>query len=209
MSPAAAFFEDIWVMVNDGVYEPAEDTFMLCANLDTTSADTVLELGTGCGLVAIVAARTGARVIATDQSSLAIQNAKSNVALYNLQNQIEIRQGSFFDPIKPGEQFSLIAFNPPYLPGTTNDPAFDPTWSGGKEGREVTEIFLSQCSKYLLPTGRLLLIQSTLSNPEKTQKYLERHFHTVQIKVEKSFFFERLLLFEAIKPISTSSSKKL
>ena len=88
MSPAAAFFEDIWVIVNDGVYEPAEDTFMLCANLETTPDDTVLELGTGCGLVAIVAARTGARVIATDQSPLAIQNAKSNVAFHNLQNQI-------------------------------------------------------------------------------------------------------------------------
>ena len=209
MSPAAAFFEDIWVMVNDGVYEPAEDTFMLCANLETTPDDTVLELGTGCGLVAIVAARTGARVIATDQSPLAIKNAKSNVAFHNLQNQIEIRQGSFFDPIKPDEQFSLIAFNPPYLPGTTKDPAFDPAWSGGTEGREVTENFLSQCSKYLLPTGRLLLIQSTLSDPKKTRAHLEQRYQTVQIKAEKAFFFERLLLFEAQNPISTSKLKKL
>jgi release factor glutamine methyltransferase len=209
MSPSAAFFEDLWVIVNDGVYEPAEDTFMLCANLETTPEDTVLELGTGCGLVAIVAAKTGARVIATDQSPLAIKNVQENVALHNLQSQIEIRQGSFFSPIKSDEKFSLIAFNPPYLPGTIEDAAYNRAWSGGKEGYEITEIFLSQCLKYLLPTGRLLLIQSTLSNPEKTRAYLEQHFHIVHIKAEKPFFFERLLLFEALNPISTPSSKKL
>jgi hypothetical protein len=29
MSPSAAFYEDVWVVVDDGVYEPADDTFML------------------------------------------------------------------------------------------------------------------------------------------------------------------------------------
>ncbi len=201
MSPSAAFYEDVWVVVDDGVYEPADDTFMLCTNLGITPGDTMLDVGTGCGLVAIVAAKAGAQVVATDQSGLAVQNAKKNVALHNLDSLVEIRQGKLFDPIRSDENFSLLTFNPPYLPGTKDDPAFDPAWSGGEKGYEITEKFIAQCSRYLHADGRLLLIQSSLSEPERIQTQLKQLFHFVQVKEEKAFFFERLLLFSARKPI--------
>jgi release factor glutamine methyltransferase len=200
MSPSTACYEETWVIVDDGVYEPAEDTFMLCANLDIAPGETMLEIGTGCGLVAIVAAKAGAQVIATDQSEIAVQNAKKNVSLQNCESRIEIRQGDLFEPIHTHEQFSLLVFNPPYLPGTKDDPAFDPAWSGGHKGYEVTEKFLAQCTSFLHADGRLLLVQSTLSTPEHIAKRLKRLFHRVTVKDEKSFFFECLLLFEAHTP---------
>jgi release factor glutamine methyltransferase len=200
MSPSAAFYEDVWVVVDDGVYEPADDTFMLCANLGISPGDTMLEVGTGCGLVAIVAAKMGGQVVATDQSDLAVQNAKKNVALHNMNSLVEIRHGNLFEPIRPDEKFSLLAFNPPYLPGTKDDPAFDPAWSGGEKGYEITEKFIAQCARYIQADGRLLLIQSSLSEPERVQIRLKELFHSVQVKEEKAFFFERLLLFSARKP---------
>ena len=200
MSPSAAFYEDIWVIVDDGVYEPADDTFMLCDNLDITPGESFLEIGTGCGLVAIVAAMAGAQVIATDQSEVAVQNAKRNVALHKCTNRIKIRQGDLFEPIRQDEKFSLLAFNPPYLPGTKQDPAFDPAWSGGNKGFEVTERFLEHCKQFLQANGRLLLIQSSLSDPEHIRNRLNQMFNTVDVKEEKAFFFERLILFEARTP---------
>ncbi len=200
MSPSAAFYEKIWVVVDDGVYEPAEDTFMLCANLDIGPGDTLLELGTGCGLIAIVAARAGAQVIATDQSKVAIQNAKKNVALHKCETLVEIRQGNLFEPILSDEKFSLLAFNPPYLPSTKEDSAYDLAWSGGNKGYELTEKFLAQCIPYLHADGRLLLIQSSLSDPEHIRRRLGQLFTSVKVKDEKAFFFERLLLFEAKTP---------
>ena len=197
MSPSAAFYEDIWVVVDDSVYEPADDTFMLCANLDISSEDKLLEIGTGCGLVAIVAAKAGANVIATDQSAKAIQNAKKNVALHKCEERVEIRQGNLFEPIQPEEKFSIIAFNPPYLPSSKGDPVFDPAWSGGNRGYEITEKFLEQSISHLQPDGRLLLIQSSLSDPDHIQLKLKQLFREVVVKEEKPFFFERLLLFEA------------
>lgn len=204
MSPSAAFYEDVWVVVDDGVYEPADDTFMLCANLGISPGDTMLEVGTGCGLVAIVAAKAGAQVVATDQSDLAVQNAKKNVTLHNIDSLVDVRQGNLFEPIRPAEKYALLAFNPPYLPGTKDDPAFDPTWTGGEKGYEITEKFIAQCTHYIQADGRLLLIQSSLSEPDRIQTRLEQLFHTVQLKEEKAFFFERLLLFSARKPIQQS-----
>jgi len=200
MTPSVAFYEDIWVVVDDGVYEPADDTFMLCANLEIAPGETVLEIGTGCGLVAIVAAKAGAKVVATDQSAAAVQNARKNVTLHGCESRIEIRQGDLFDPINTKETFTLVLINPPYLPGTKEDPAFDPAWSGGIKGYELTERFLDQCVQYLDPNGRLLLVQSSLTDPEHIQLRLERLFRMVKVKDEKAFFFERLLIFEAQDP---------
>jgi len=209
MTAAGAFFEDTWVIVNEGVYEPAEDTFLLCAHLDIRPDENFLEVGTGCGLVAVVAAKVGAKVVATDQSLLAVQNAQENISLHNLNDLIEIRQGSYFEPIKPDEKFTLIAFNPPYLPSTEEDRAFDPAWSGGATGRKVSDIFLAQAPGYLEKNGRLLLIHSSLANPEETQVHLQQLFHDVHIKAEKPLFFERLILFEAKNPVKTSKAKKI
>lgn len=201
MTPAAAFFQDIWVIVHDGVYEPADDTFMLCDHLAIKPDERFLEIGTGCGLIAIVAAKAGAQVVAVDKSNQAVQNARENVTLHKLHHLIEVRQGNFFEPINPQEKFSLLAFNPPYLPSTKEDLAYDSAWSGGATGHEVTEEFLSQCTKHLVSAGRLLLIQSSLSLPTQTLAVLEDYFQIVRVKAEKPFFFERLFLFEAENPV--------
>lgn len=200
MSPAAAVFRDVWVVVRDGVYEPAEDSFLLCTHLDIKLGERMLEIGTGCGLVAIVAAKAGASVVATDLSPLAIQNSRENVAHHNLQEQVNLRLGYLFEPLHPEERFTLIAFNPPYLPGTKEDPDYDLAWSGGPNGRSIIEAFLIQCTQFLEDDGRLLITQSSLSHPNQTHRLLNRFFHKVLIKAEKKFFFEQLFLIEAIRP---------
>jgi len=197
MTPAVAFHDDVWVVVWDGVYKPSDDTFLLCQHLDISPGERMLEIGCGCGLVSIVAAKRGATVVATDISPLAVQNTLENVERHGLQDRIDVRLGYLFEPIRPEEQFTLIAFNPPYLPVTREDEAFDQAWAGGPDGRRVTDAFLGQCTNFLERKGRILLVQSSLSDPEKTQRTLEELFHQVKVLEERRFFFERLLLFEA------------
>jgi release factor glutamine methyltransferase len=74
-----------------------------------------LEIGTGIGVVAILAALAGARrVIATDLNADAVDNARANVEKHGLAGRMEVRHGDVFDPIGPDERFDLIFWNVPF-----------------------------------------------------------------------------------------------
>ena len=73
----------------------------------------VLDLGTGCGIHALLAAKHSQRVLATDINSRAVSLSQLNVKLNDLSN-IDVREGDLFEPVG-GERFDLILCNPPYV----------------------------------------------------------------------------------------------
>lgn len=79
------------------------------------SVDRVLDLGTGCGIQALHAARHARHVVATDISRRALSFAAFNAAL-NLRDAaaLETRHGSMLDPVV-GDQFDLVVSNPPFV----------------------------------------------------------------------------------------------
>ena len=75
--------------------------------------DTVLELGCGSGLIALMAARRGATVTASDVNPAAVRALKESASLNNLD--IDVIQSDLFDQIPP-TKFDYILINPPYYP---------------------------------------------------------------------------------------------
>lgn len=69
----------------------------------------VLDLGTGSGILAIAAARLGARVTALDVSDVAVEVAQENVNTNGLAGEIRVAKGSI-DAVK-GQQFDLVLAN--------------------------------------------------------------------------------------------------
>jgi methylase of polypeptide subunit release factors len=72
-----------------------------------------LDVGTGCGIQALLAAKHSERVVATDVNPRALAYAGFNAAL-NRMHTIEFRQGDGLEPVA-GERFDLIVANPPYV----------------------------------------------------------------------------------------------
>ena len=72
-----------------------------------------LDLGTGAGIQAFLAARHANRVIGTDTNPRALNFARFN-ALLNDINNVEWRQGSLYEPVAE-HQFDLIVCNPPFV----------------------------------------------------------------------------------------------
>jgi methylase of polypeptide subunit release factors len=72
-----------------------------------------LDLGTGCGIQALLASKHSERVVATDVNPRALGFAAFNAALNGIHT-IEFRPGDGFAPVQD-ERFDLIVANPPYV----------------------------------------------------------------------------------------------
>ena len=73
-----------------------------------------LDLGSGCGVQALHLARHADAVVATDVNSRALWMTAFNAALNEVADSVDVREGSFFQPVA-GERFDLIATNPPFV----------------------------------------------------------------------------------------------
>ena len=138
-----------------------------CLSDEVQEDDTVLDMGTGSGALAILAARNGASVVAVDVSSTAVACAKKNVDSYGLEKRIDVRQSDLFESILPNEKFSLIVFNPPFMNGTPNSllevAMYDEKYSNLSK-------FFELFPNYLTPDGRLLIVFSQAGD----LKFLEK-----------------------------------
>ncbi|MCK4995751.1 MAG: hypothetical protein KAR55_02585, partial [Thermoplasmatales archaeon] len=66
MNKNSFHYKSLLIETHSEVYDPAEDTYLLLDAIDIKKNDSVLEIGTGCGIIALECARIGANVICTD-----------------------------------------------------------------------------------------------------------------------------------------------
>lgn len=177
------------------VYVPAEDSYLLADNLEIKKGDTVLEIGTGSGIVAMYASKLTDNVTATDINYDALELAEKNFKLNNIDN-IELLFGNLFEPVED-RKFDVILFNTPYLP-TDNDDIIDDNlnyaFDGGLNGRKVIDLFLDGVKNHLNDGGTVQLIQSSLSDNDKTLEKLDQLGFICEIAESEKFFFEEIVL---------------
>lgn len=197
-----AFFADYVFKVYEMVYEPAEDSLLFAENLRPRKDEVVLDVGTGCGILAVVVAERASRVVAVDVNPYAVKCAKENATLNGVADRISIIQGDLFASIRAGERFDLILFNAPYLPSEPSEEEswLERAWNGGVAGRKVINRFICRAPKYLRDSGRILLMQSTLSNIDETiQRFAEKGLKTTVVAELPVSFFETIILVRAAR----------
>ncbi|MFT2015531.1 HemK2/MTQ2 family protein methyltransferase [Streptomyces sp. 796.1] len=161
------------VVTIPGVYAPQDDTRLLAAALAregvARGAD-ALDLCTGSGVLAIEAARHGARVTAVDISRRALWNTRINALL--ARRRVRVRRGDLTAPLPPGGRFDLIVSNPPYVPAppAATVAAHGPgrAWDAGPGGRLLLDRICDDVPPLLRRGGLLLLVHSALCGPEET-----------------------------------------
>jgi ribosomal protein L3 glutamine methyltransferase len=131
---------------------------------DPAEIERVLDLCTGSGCLAILAARhfPNAEVDAVDISKDALGVATRNVAEHGLKDRVKLHRGDLFAPLKDA-RYDLIISNPPYVdaegmaslpPECRAEPklAFD----GGTDGLDIVRRILREAPAHLTPQGGLL-----------------------------------------------------
>jgi release factor glutamine methyltransferase len=165
------------LMTLPGVFTPLSDSWMLaralCANV--RPGQSVLDVGTGSGAIAIAAARCGAApVTAIDVSRRSVLTVRINARL----NGVRVRavRGDLFAPVA-GERFDFIVSNPPYMPAEDDQiPARGPARAldAGTDGRILLDRICAEAAAHLNPGGAVMLVQNDLIGIDPTVDALER-----------------------------------
>ncbi|MDD5111936.1 MAG: methyltransferase, partial [Candidatus Altiarchaeota archaeon] len=126
-------YKNLKLELSKDVYEPAEDSFLLADAIVVNAGERVLDMGTGTGILALLASANASRVLGIDINPSAVTLAQKNAKQNNITN-AEFRFGDLFSGVDG--KFDVIIFNPPYLP-LEEEGLLARAWSGGKNGIEV------------------------------------------------------------------------
>ncbi|WEL23523.1 HemK2/MTQ2 family protein methyltransferase [Candidatus Nanohalovita haloferacivicina] len=146
------------------IYQPSEDTYLLRDYLKENiqlENKKFLEIGTGNGEIALLAAQKNAEVTASDINREALQQLNEKAEEKGLN--VEIIYSDLFEDIEG--LYDVIVFNPPYLPGEKGI-GDEEIWRGGEKGIEVTKKFLDEVEEYLAEEGRFYIVASSLAEIE-------------------------------------------
>lgn len=154
--------------VTPAVLIPRPETELLVdlalARIPCRIPHSILDLGTGCGAVALSIAKNRplASITAVDISADAVEVAQTNARQLDVKN-VHIIQSDWFEELA-GERFDLIVSNPPYI--ADNDPhlsqgdlRFEPgvALTSGGDGLDCIRSIIASAPAYLAEGGALLL----------------------------------------------------
>jgi len=187
-----ADMQGIVVATNSDVFYPTSTTNLLLdgvrkfANKDATSA---LDLGCGCGIVAVALAKLvlpSAAIYASDISAEAVKLANQNAK--NFQLAIDCRCGSLFEPWT-GMKFDLIVDD---VAGMSEPIARRSRWypphihsDAGEDGARWIVCILSQAPEFLTPQGQIFFPVLTFSSESKILDAARNHFAKVELITEQ------------------------
>jgi ribosomal protein L3 glutamine methyltransferase len=131
---------------------------------DLAAVTRVLDLCTGCGCLAVLAAARfrDATIDAVDISADALEVAARNIATHDLADRIRLLHGDLFAPLV-GERYDLIITNPPYVdaagmaalpPENRQEPAL--ALDGGPDGIAIVRRIIENAGQHLTRNGGLL-----------------------------------------------------
>jgi len=157
----------------------------------------VLDVGTGSGFLALVAAQKGAQVTALDIHPLAVQTTTDNARANGFSRpEMRVIQSDLFEQLPP-QAFDFILVNPPYYPKKAQNLAEHAFFAG--ENLNYFCRFFAQLAAYLHPETaqtRVWMIVSEDCAVEKIAQLAQKEGFSMSSIFEKKKWGERFFIFQ-------------
>jgi release factor glutamine methyltransferase len=171
------------------LYEPREDSYLLAKYVKKHAKGRVLDMGTGSGIQAIIAAKLKKvqSVLGIDIQKSVVEHCKKTIK----SKKISFKRSNLFENV--GGRFDTIIFNPPYLPEDVK--LKDITVEGGKRGYETLERFFNDASEHLNPDGIILVLFSSLTDKSKVNRFIDDNLLEYKEIGKQNLFMEELYVY--------------
>ena len=142
---------------------------------EVRETDRVLDMGTGSGVNAILAASKAADVVAVDINPHAVAAARANAALNGAADRIVVVEGDLFDAVEG--RFDLVIFDPPFRWFAPRDLRERNTTD---EDYRTLTAFFRQVPERLTADGRILLFFGTSGDADFLDELIRESGLTVE-----------------------------
>jgi len=200
-------YNDIRIRVMPGVFHPGfffSTRFLLQYLTDIDlSNKRFLELGSGTGLISIFAARRGSMVTASDLSTKAVGNTKTNAALNN--TVIETVFSDLFTALTG--KFDIIVVNPPYYAKPVTRES-ELAWHSGEDHLYFKKFF-GQLGAHIHDQSQVIMVLTKGCDMHRIFEIARQTGFEMDLLRERNVFFDEKDFLYGIRPVNSFVSTQV
>ena len=155
------------LILGEDTFAPTTISTLVAEAMDVDEGEVVIDVGTGTGVLAIIAAKLGAsRVLAIDSSPSVREVGRANAEVHGVANKIEFLHGDLFDPLAEDVEADVIIGDVSGVPDSLAKVSgwFPSGIGGGPRGSELPIRMLREAVRRLRPGGRVFLPTGSLQD---------------------------------------------
>lgn len=155
------------LVVGRATFRPSTISSLLADALDFKPGSVVVDVGTGSGILSIIAAKLGAsRVYGVDAADETVEIATANARNHGVSDRVEFAQGDMFDPLDPTLEADVVIGDVSGIPDAIASASgwFPSGLSGGPTGAELPMRMIEESKRLLRAGGKLFLPTGSLQD---------------------------------------------
>lgn len=153
--------------VGKATFRPSTISTLLADSLDFAPGSVVIDVGTGTGILSIIAAKLGAnRVYGVDAADETVEVATANAERHGVADKVEFAQGDMFEPLDPDIEADVVIGDVSGIPDEIAGASgwFPSGLAGGPTGAELPMRMIEESKRLLKKGGRLFLPTGSLQD---------------------------------------------
>lgn len=160
-------FGPMELKVGDATFRPSTISSLLANALEFKPGSVVVDVGTGSGILSIIAAKLGAsKVYGVDAADETVEIASANAETHGVADRVEFAQGDMFDPLGTDIEADVVIGD---VSGIPDEIAMASGWfpsglSGGPTGAELPMRMIEESKRLLRKGGSLFLPTGSLQD---------------------------------------------